>query len=465
MAVKQYEGNVVGLLKIPLVGYEMTNQFRVFLIAVLFCCLAWPVIAQAPPGSDRGRRGGQAPTMRGNLGDRGGSTRGGRGADGGDRGGFGGRGRGGERGGGPPMGGGPMAGGDADGRASRLEGFLRSMDTNGDGVITENEVPEQRRAMLHMMAARMGLDASQGIAISTIRDVMLGGGRGGDGGRPPERGQPAESGRRSEGGTPRGERNEPGGGPADEKRIEIKDPLVPGFGTGEKPPSVPNFGERVDPIKRVVLGATLEEATKDVDRRMRGQVQAILRRYDRNHNRVLEREEWAAMPGNPAEKDRNRDGKITIEELAYVPSPREQWDRNRGGMGGPMGMGMGMDRDERSDDRGNDRPSSAAERRRASYRFLMAHERLPQGLPDWFIDRDTDLDGQVSMSEFAEEWNDSVLREYLKYDANNDGVITPEECLSPSSSGGEEASSPTPSSSEGEKPDSSGASTPWWMQP
>lgn len=356
-----------------------------------------------------------------------------------------------------------MPGGGGDDRASRLEGFLRSMDANADGVITENEVPEERRPMLHMMAARMGLDASRGVAISTIRDVMSGGRPPGDGGRPPEAGRPPE------GGPPSGGQNQPGGKPEEQKRIEIKNPLVPGFGTGEQPPSMPKFGERAEPIKRVVLGAGLEGATKDVDPRMRGQVQSILRKYDRNHNRVLEREEWAAMPDNPGEKDRDRDGKITIAELAYVPSPRDQWERGRGGMGGgmggPMGMGMGMDGGGRGDDDRGDEDSDD-EKRRASYRFLMAHERLPQGLPNWFIDRDTDLDGQVSMSEYAEEWTDSVAEEYLKYDANNDGVITPRECLSPSGSSGEAAPhSEAPASPGSEKPPSSGGSTPWWMQP
>jgi Ca2+-binding EF-hand superfamily protein len=50
-------------------------------------------------------------------------------------------------------------------------------------------------------------------------------------------------------------------------------------------------------------------------------------------------------------------------------------------------------------------------------------------LPDWFVQKDADGDGQVSMAEFATEWTDAKAAEFQKYDMNNDGFITPEECL------------------------------------
>ena len=192
---------------------------------------------------------------------------------------------------------------------------------------------------------------------------------------------------------------------------------------------------------------------------MRKHARSMLSRFDRNHNHILERNEWDGMPGNPNETDRNHDGKITVAELSYRPSLRDRLQRGGGSM-----EGEGRDSDRNAGD------SSANERRRASYRFLMAHERLPKGLPNWFVDRDTDLDGQVSMKEFAQDWTDSVAYEYLKYDTNNDGMITPKECL-PLADGGESetADSDTPSQSNGGKSNgeksSGGSSTPWWMQP
>ena len=72
-------------------------------------------------------------------------------------------------------------------------------------------------------------------------------------------------------------------------------------------------------------------------------------------------------------------------------------------------------------------PSSASSRK--SYRFLSPQERLPQGLPEWFVRRDANEDGQVTMAEYTSVWSDALAAEFGAYDLNGDGVITPRECL------------------------------------
>jgi hypothetical protein len=62
-------------------------------------------------------------------------------------------------------------------------------------------------------------------------------------------------------------------------------------------------------------------------------------------------------------------------------------------------------------------------------RFRRPHEKLPEGLPDWFVQRDKDEDGQIGMAEFASIWNDAVVAEFFRYDLDGDGIITPRECL------------------------------------
>jgi hypothetical protein len=64
-------------------------------------------------------------------------------------------------------------------------------------------------------------------------------------------------------------------------------------------------------------------------------------------------------------------------------------------------------------------------------RFLLPKERLPQGIFEWFSEKDTDGDGQVTMAEFAQgrKWTDTRAAEFDSYDLNHDGVITPAECL------------------------------------
>ena len=60
----------------------------------------------------------------------------------------------------------------------------------------------------------------------------------------------------------------------------------------------------------------------------------------------------------------------------------------------------------------------------------MPQERLPDGLPEWYMSRDTNADGQIRMSEFStSQWSEKTLAEYYQFDLNKDGVITPGECL------------------------------------
>ena len=138
----------------------------------------------------------------------------------------------------------------------------------------------------------------------------------------------------------------------------------------------------------------------------------MLRRYDRNRNGVLERDEWAGMRSAEA-ADRNHDGKVTVDELTarmadYSRRRSSESERDRGG----------------SD--GSDTPDSND---RKSYRLLTAIERLPEGLPDWFVQRDGNADGQVAMAEFTSFWSEGEANRFARYDHNGDGMITPRECL------------------------------------
>ena len=62
-------------------------------------------------------------------------------------------------------------------------------------------------------------------------------------------------------------------------------------------------------------------------------------------------------------------------------------------------------------------------------RFLTPRERLPKGLPDWFLEKDVHGNGQVTMAEYTEHWTAEAAEEFAKYDLNHDGIITAAECL------------------------------------
>ncbi|MBN1589978.1 MAG: hypothetical protein JW888_10720 [Pirellulales bacterium] len=321
-------------------------------------------------------------------------------------------------------------------RFSRFEGFLRRMDTNGDGVIREDEVPEERQGMLRMMSMRMGQDPAKGISIDKLRETMGGGG---------DRNH--------------GRSSSPEDPSAQQDTLKAKpdpkeEPLVPGFGTDREPTAVATFGVRIQPAERIVLGT---------EPKLDPRIRAMFDRFDRNHNGTLEHEEWRGLPGNPAELDLNQDGKITLAEVASRFAQRQN-TRQRDWRGGGHPR---MNADRGSDDGEEEEEDSTAEQdRRGSYRFLSASERLPEGLPDWFTARDDDLDGQVTMAEYSRSWTRWTVAEYYKYDGNRDGVITPEECLHPADGnsrveagqGHGRPAKQTGGSSSGEP------SKPWWQQ-
>jgi len=62
-------------------------------------------------------------------------------------------------------------------------------------------------------------------------------------------------------------------------------------------------------------------------------------------------------------------------------------------------------------------------------RFPTGRERLPKGLPDWFLEKDKNGDGQITMAQFTDDWTPEKLAEFARYDLNHDGIITSGECL------------------------------------
>jgi Ca2+-binding EF-hand superfamily protein len=151
--------------------------------------------------------------------------------------------------------------------------------------------------------------------------------------------------------------------------------------------------------------------------------------------------------------DRNRDGKLSAAELAvrYANQRIQEAERNANNNGR-------NDRGQRNDNgwvRSDGREEEAKEEESRfgdakSYRLLTRKETVSsiKGLPDFFARSDADGDGQVLMNEFSSSWNEETLTEFLKWDLNNDGVITAKECLAAVAKGarGATASSSSPSS-------------------
>ena len=75
-----------------------------------------------------------------------------------------------------------------------------------------------------------------------------------------------------------------------------------------------------------------------------------------------------------------------------------------------------------------DQPAEAQEAAsQAAKRFVTPKSRLA-ALPDWFRARDANGDGQLTVAEYTPNSEKARLAEFARYDANNDGVITAQEC-------------------------------------
>ena len=175
------------------------------------------------------------------------------------------------------------------------------------------------------------------------------------------------------------------------------------------------------------------------DSRMAGMISGLMSRYDKDGNGVLSKEESGGSRMLSG-ADLNGDGKITKDELSKAITSRFGGGGDRSG-GGDRGSFFGR-RSESRDSGGSSGRSSSSGRTasrnggsttiqndRMSYRFKTALERLPEGLPPWFSQNDSDADGQVAMAEFSTSWSGRTLADFRQFDLNLDGIVTAAECL------------------------------------
>lgn len=161
----------------------------------------------------------------------------------------------------------------------------------------------------------------------------------------------------------------------------------------------------------------------DDDRdRYRRYAEGMIRQYDKNRDGKLDKDESSSMRSEHLAADVNKDSIITQDELQ---------NRLQSYAGGSSSGGSSSGEGERRygyGSRGSSSDNKTAAAPKRSFRITPPTERLPKGLPDWFLRGDADGDGQVSMSEYTSTWTEQLAAEFLKYDANGDGIITPAEC-------------------------------------
>lgn len=188
---------------------------------------------------------------------------------------------------------------------------------------------------------------------------------------------------------------------------------------------------------------------------------SLVKQYDKNGNMMLEADERKELRGRAAEADLDKDNVITIDELvahlsagAPAAPSSSATSSTSGSTNSAGGSESSGDRDRSSGFRRRDGDASSSDRskgdavaaskrvltgsasgsstsgkegdKRRSYRFSRAADRLPKGLPSFFS-RDTNGDGQISMSEYSRSWTKNSVADFRRYDKNDDGIITAKE--------------------------------------
>ena len=167
--------------------------------------------------------------------------------------------------------------------------------------------------------------------------------------------------------------------------------------------------------------------------------QSLFAKYDQNQDGKLQKKEWERFQGHPELIDLNRDDVVTRDEL--IDWIADYGRRKNQSIGVPAihsadGMtesGKKSEPDEQADvARVNSESDSGAVNagpRRRDLQYFVPAKRLPAGLPDWFLTRDLDGDGQLTAAEFSPMGLAAELAEFAAYDLNADGILTAKECV------------------------------------
>jgi EF hand len=408
--------------------------------------LASQVLAQPPGGGDRGSRGSRGGSSFGGDSSSSGGMPGG--GDRGSRGGFGGMPGGGFGGGMMPSGGfsggmpsggfgGGMPGGGFGGmpsggfggmpssgfggfrgggdRGGGMPGFnpadmLKRFDQNNNNMIDPDEAQGPARFFLERLAqSNPKIDLSRPVPIDTLTQEMD---RLRNGGMSPMSDEPTKP--------------------------EL---LVPDFSLASEPPPVEGFGSTNSEFNVRVEDRDLKEAE---DR---------IRRYDKNGDGILNKEELSGGRWNddPLQFDRNGDGRLTKSELAVRYAKRRleeqgvqasQNSQQRGSTTTNTRGGFGMWNGNQAPPNNQSAQKEEPKERPKSYRMKTAAEKTSgtKGLPDWFNRNDANADGQVELNEYSSSLTPETVADFQKFDQNRDGLITTDECLKAIKQGAKAAS-------------------------
>ena len=126
--------------------------------------------------------------------------------------------------------------------------------------------------------------------------------------------------------------------------------------------------------------------------------------------------------------DENKDGRLNKDELGEMRRPPKDADANKDGFVDKNELIASVSKKSGGGDSGSSAKSSVSTK---ASKALDSKRRKPSktynAADSIFGGKDTNSDGQLQMSEFAEEWTNDLVQEFRGKDFNNDGVITEKE--------------------------------------
>jgi hypothetical protein len=234
------------------------------------------------------------------------------------------------------------------------------------------------------------------------------------------------------------------------------------LGAAESPPAsrpAASGAETTAPDPTRVWNVEPRGAVSPIPGKIRRYAERVVKKLDHNGSGALEAAEWASLGGDARQIDANHDGVITVDELAaylaryarlhplrdedtawrrlpqppaaifqpVTPADHPPAAAEQGGM--PASESAA---DAAASAKGKlPEKGEVLEQLRRGRKYYVPSAALPSGLPDWFIERDKNGDGQLTLDEFAPDGSAAERRRFHELDKNGDGVLTPDEVMGP----------------------------------